>query len=101
MLHRIDVDVIEVPLVIEVIADQVFPIAALPDTAFISFTLGIRAWLNVRQPFGEGELDCLPTIRIGPVAGRQSPEAVHVLGQHDPGIDMEGVTVFDHADYGT
>ncbi|WP_162945835.1 hypothetical protein [Pseudomonas sp. DY-1] len=70
MLHRVEVDAIEVPLVIEVVADQVFPIAPLPDAAFPTLLLGIGARFGVGQAFGEGELDGFPAFGIGPIAGR-------------------------------
>ncbi|MNH44133.1 hypothetical protein D3C79_1062050 [compost metagenome] len=70
MLHRVEVDVIEVPLVVEVVTDQVLPIATLPDTPLTTFLLGIAARFRVRQSFGKGELDRLPAIRIRPVAWR-------------------------------
>lgn len=60
VFHRVDVHVIEVPLVIEVVADQVFSIAALPDAAFATCTLSLGEGFGVGQAFGEGEFDGAP-----------------------------------------
>lgn len=69
MFHRVDVDVIEMPLVIEVVADQVFPIAALPDAALLSSPLPFGTGFGVGQALGEGEFDGLPAFGKGVVAG--------------------------------
>ncbi len=50
-------DVVEVVLVIEVIADQVFAIATLPDAALILCTLSLDVGFFVGQAFGEGEFE--------------------------------------------
>ena len=34
VLHRVEVDVIDVPVQVVFVADQVFPVASLPDAAF-------------------------------------------------------------------
>lgn len=100
VFHRVDVDVVEVPLVIEVVADQVFPIAALPDAAFAPGALSLGAGFGVGQAFGEGEFDRAPAHGEVVVARWQGPEAVHVFGEHDPGIDMEGAVMFDRLYHG-
>lgn len=49
---------------------------------------------------GEAGLDDLPAGGEIGVVGRQGPEAMHVLRQHDPGIDAEGMPapgLGDHA----
>ena len=60
MLERVAMDVVEVTLVIPFIADQMFPVAPLPDAALASVLLIGGASLGDWQAFGEGEFDDLP-----------------------------------------
>ncbi|MNH43555.1 hypothetical protein D3C79_1054910 [compost metagenome] len=60
VLHRVEMDVIEMPPVIEVVPDQVLPVAALPDAAFAALHLRFCASFERTKAFGEGELDGLP-----------------------------------------
>ena len=92
VFFRIEVDVIKVMLIVEVVADQGFPITALPNTPFAAgFECG-SAWFGAGEAFGESKFDHLPAQgKIGVACG-QCPEAVHVLGQNHPSVDMEGVS---------
>ena len=51
MLYGIEVDVIHVGRVIAVVADCVFPIAALPDAAFTAVSHDFRAGLADGEGF--------------------------------------------------
>ena len=60
MFDRVAMDVIEVALVVDFVADQVLPIASLPDAALAAGPLGVSQRFAFRQALGKGELDDLP-----------------------------------------
>ena len=89
-------DVIDMALVIEFVADQVFPITPLPDAAFAADPLDGGERLGCIETARKQLLDHLPAPReIGVILG-QRPQAMHVFGQHHPGIDMEGMADFGY-----
>lgn len=92
MSDRIEVDVIHMRGVILLVADGVFPIAALPDAGFTFAHEGGGPVFGVRDLAGEQRLDHLPSGGEIVVAGRQGPEAMHVVREDDPGADVERVT---------
>lgn len=97
MLHWIDMDVIQMPLQIVFIEDQVFPETSLPDTAFaLAQPTGTDA-LAWRDLAGEPRLDQHPARGAIAIPLRQRPQGVHVIGQHHPAQDIEGVTLLDLA----
>ena len=88
VFQRVEMDVVEVALVILLVADQMRPIAALPNTTLAVLALRGGERLHARQQSDETELDHLPAQGKIRVAVRQRPQAMHVFGQHHPGIDM-------------
>jgi hypothetical protein len=80
MLDRVPVNVIDVPFEIPVVANQVFPVSALPDTALASFYAARGPSLAGRYGPRKPCLDQSPAGLVVRVAGRQSPDAVEVLG---------------------
>ena len=90
VFDRIEVDVVDVPAQIAFIADQVFPVPALPDAAFPSGH-ALRATPLLRwQAARKARLDLGPSVGIVSIAGRQSPYAMQVLGKHDNRQHLEG-----------
>ncbi|MNE92441.1 hypothetical protein D3C80_1901650 [compost metagenome] len=80
VLHRVEVDVVEMPLVVEFVSNQVLPVSALPDAAFAALHLGVRLGFERANAFGEGELYGLPAHREIRITRRQGPQAVHMFG---------------------
>lgn len=89
MLDRIEVAVFDVPRVIGVVTNQMFPEAPLPDAAFIARLADSRAPLVLRQGFGEARLDQPPTRGKIRVVSRQTPNCMEMVGKHDDGRDLE------------
>ena len=83
--------VIDVMSVIPFISNQVLPVTPLPDASLAARALGCRQHLGLRQPSGESELDDFPAQREVSVAIRERPDAMHMVGQNDPGVDVEGM----------
>ncbi len=80
VFFRIEVDVIKVVLIVGIVAYQVFPITALPNTPLATGFECCGEWLGAGEAFGESKFDHLPAQgKIGITCG-QRPEAVHVLG---------------------
>jgi len=88
-LDRIEMDVIEMAGEVSVVADYVLPIAALRNTAFAAAGHRRRSRFDGRQRLGERDLDRAPAAGEVGVAFRQAPQAMHVVGEHDPGIDTK------------
>lgn len=91
-------DVVEMPLVVRFVAYQMFPIARLPDAPLASYLLFDAPWLAMGNAPSETGFDDLPPRGEIGVARRQCPQAVHVFGQYDPGIDLERVIAFGLGD---
>lgn len=89
MLDRIEVDVIEVAPEVVLVSDPVFPEATLPESTFPfrdpRGTPPFPRWHSHR----ECRFHIRPAHRVVHVAGRQRPEAVQVIRQHDDGIHDE------------
>src|SRR5271169_3581912 len=89
VLYRIEVRVVDVGCVVAVISDGVFPIPALPDPAFAPIAHDGRSRLGDGKRFGKGGFYCAPARGEVRVAWGESPHAVHVVRQYDPGVDVE------------
>ncbi len=82
-------DVIDMIPQIAFVADQVFPIAMLPDAAFGFDLTPQRTALTARDLLDESRLDLSPTRRMIVVAWRQLPYAMQVIGQDHHRDDFE------------
>ena len=94
MLHRIEMDIIDMALKIRVIANGMFPIAPLPDTflSFADFACGPRHWIKTSR---KAALDQAPTYREIVIALRQRPKRVDVIGQDANGDSFKLATLLD------
>ena len=83
--------IVDVMPVIPFVLNQVFPITPLPDSTLAAGALSCRQYLGLRQASGESEFDDFPAQGEIGVAIRERPDAMHVVGQNDPGVDVEGM----------
>jgi hypothetical protein len=95
MFDRIEVDIMHVPFKILVITNPMFPKTTLPDCRFAMFVFRlIHPFLIVQPRFdllGKVGFDQTPSFgKIG-VIDRQLPDAMHVIGQQYPGLDVKGM----------
>lgn len=98
MLHRIEMDVIQVTLQIPFIGDQALPETSLPDAALaLAQPAGTNA-LTRRDLAGEAGLDQHPARGAIAIAPWQRPHGVHVIGQYHPAQNVERMTLLDLAD---
>ncbi len=92
MLYRIEMNIVHMPRVIPVIADRMLPKPALPDAPLALHPTNRRQTLTSRKRPRKGHFDFLPSSREIGVLRRQCPDAMQMIGQYNPGIDMEGPT---------
>ena len=88
-VYRVEMDVIHVDGVVAVVADGVFPEAALPHAAF---TFGCPAGGTVFSGwYFAGEVDFYGVPAAGEIgiAVREGSEAVHVVRENDPGVGVK------------
>jgi hypothetical protein len=76
VLHRIEVNVIDVTLEVRIISDCVLPKTSLPDSRFTPPYLAPRPQLRRRQLAGESAFDLAPAFREIGIAGRQGPNGM-------------------------
>ena len=93
VFNRVEVKVIHVMGEICFFTNLMLPETALPQSRFVLVFLGIRRdgeRLNL-PPAGFGNLafDDAPALAEVRVALRQRPDGMHVVGQHDPGVNRE------------
>ncbi len=88
MFDGINVDVIDVPLKIPVVADRVLPISPLPQRVF-----AIRVMRDWHAGFGDGSgeaaFDQLPPGWIVCISLRQGHDDVQMIRQNDDRVDGE------------
>src|ERR1700733_10465313 len=86
VLHRIEVDVIDVTLEVSVVADGMLPKPSLPDSGFAPLHLAPRPQLRRRQFAGKSAFDSAPACgKIG-IAGRQCPNGMQMVRQDAAGV---------------
>ncbi len=91
MLHRIEVDVIDVLGKIVPVAQRVLPIPPLPNPALgFGGAAGGDAFA-AGQAMREAAFDQAPPLGEIRIAFRQGPGRVQVIRQDDGGFDREGV----------
>ena len=94
MLHRIEMDVIDMPLHIDFVSDLMFPETALPDRRCSSVLPGSghRHRIQLAAGIGNVMLDLYPAGREVRVALRERPDAVQVIRHQDHCIGREWKT---------
>ena len=80
VLHRIEVDVINVAAQIGLVPNQALPIATLPTPAFPFIDSARTPALPMRNVTRKPRLQQSPTQWIVAVAGRQRPDRMQMIG---------------------
>jgi hypothetical protein len=93
VLHTVVMDIIHVLCIIPSVTDGMFPKAPLPNSTLLACQPHRRAPLGDRQCLSESGLDEPPARGNICIALRQGPEAIQMVGQHHPGLDMERVAL--------
>jgi hypothetical protein len=91
MPHRVVMDVVEMPLEIDVVTDQMFPKPSLPDRRFAMLACGrttqIRMKRGIRRKTRDGTFDQRPARgKIGVALG-QSLDTVQMIRHRYPDLD--------------
>src|SRR5579885_2802328 len=80
VLHRIEMNIVDVPRQICLVADSMLPVASLPNSLFTLCDFALRAH-SIGQSSRKTAFDEIPaTGEIG-IAGWQRPNRVQVIGQ--------------------
>ena len=82
--------IIHMPSVILFIPDSMLPKPPLPDTSLATFSANGTAAFIRRDGMYKTNLDGFPAIGIIRIANGQDPQAMKVIGQYHPAIDMKG-----------
>src|SRR5437899_9070127 len=93
MFHRVPMDVIDMPRKVIVVADLMFPKAALPDAGFLAIDSGtgqVSSTIFRSAALGNKTLDHGPAHRKLRITLRQGQDAMQMMGQQNPGIDSKG-----------
>lgn len=90
-LQRVEVQIVQVVGEVGVVADQVLPVAPLPDTALAAPLPRQATPLASGHPFGKRHLDQPPAQREIAIARRQRQHAMQMIRQHHPAVDHEGM----------
>lgn len=89
VLDRVEMDVIRVARAVPIVPDGVLPEPPSPNAALAPLHLHCGALFIYRNGFCGGLFQCPPAPRVVIVPGWKGPDAMHVVGQHDPGIHVE------------
>ena len=91
MLHRVPLDVIDMPVEVGPIADEMFPESMLPQGALVPFSAApihpFRSIESGLETLRDHPLDDTPTVGEILISGRQCPEGMHVVRQQHPSLD--------------
>jgi hypothetical protein len=89
VLDRVEMRAVHVSREVPLVTDRVLPVPPLPDAPLAASDHDGRSPFTGGQRFRERDLDRAPTTGEVGIAFRQGPQAVHVVGKEDPGVDAE------------
>ena len=91
MLHRVPMDVIDMPIEVGLITDEMFPESMLPQGALVPFSAArIHPFRSIESGLAtlrDHPLDDTPTVGEILISGRQCPDGMHVVRQQHPSLD--------------
>jgi hypothetical protein len=82
MLHRIEMDIVHVPLEIGGVPDGVLPITPLPKPPFTARAFALRARCSLFKSARKSCLDQTPAQRVVVIPTRQRPQRMQVIRQN-------------------
>ena len=82
MFDRVEMDVVNVLRVVDFIFDRMFPVPALPDTAFAFVFSAYRYHFGLRHSSREHRFNQSPTQGIVEISVRQGSNSVQMIGQY-------------------
>jgi hypothetical protein len=89
-LHRVEVGVVQVSRKVSIIADRALPVPAAANCRVRhGWSWPVIAAYG-RAKLSRWRLDGAPAAGEVGIACRQGPQAVHMVGKDDPGVDVEG-----------
>src|SRR5262245_3778332 len=92
VLNRIEPAIVDVIVQVALVANEMLPIASLPDSALATAGPRLAEWLSCGNLLREANLDLVPAQGEIGIAGRQCPDRVHVVGEDEHGVDLEWKT---------
>lgn len=98
VLDRIVMNVINMRLQIPLVPNQMFPIAALPESAFPLRGAARKNAFIFWNTACEARLDQRPARRIVRIPRRQPPDCMKMIRHHNHGHNFERVAELDDAD---
>src|SRR5215218_4838445 len=98
VLQRVDVTIFDVARIVGLTADEMLPEPPLPDAALVAGDANGVEPLILRQCSCEPALDQAPARGEIVIAGWQRPDRMQMIGQHDEGVDREGMALTRRSD---
>lgn len=95
VLDWIDMNIGDMPRIVFIIADQMLPIAALPNTALTFFLPTIGALFHEGKIARKARFEQSPTRCKSSVIRWQRPYRMQVVGQDDDGVDMKRMALLN------
>jgi hypothetical protein len=92
VLHRTEVNVIEVTHEVVLVAQRVLPIPPLPNTALAFGGAASRVPFDSRQTVREAAFDQAPAGGEIRIAIGQRPDCMQMIGKDHGGFDREGMS---------
>ena len=89
VLHWIDVAIFDMAGVVRFVPDQMFPEPSLPYPAFVASDPNGTEPFQFRQRSRKAALNKPPAAGEIGITSRQGPDSMHMIGQHDNGVDPE------------
>ena len=91
----VEMHVVHMGEVVFVVADDVFPVSALPDASFMSCQLRCASMFRGGNASRECAFDQPPAPGVVSIPGGEFNDAVKMLRQNHPRVDMKGVALPD------
>jgi hypothetical protein len=92
VFHRVEIRVVHVSRKVPIVAYRVLPIPPSPNAPFAAAGHRRRSRLAGRQTPDKCGFDCAPPTGAVGIALPQIPQAMHMIGKDNPGVDAEGRT---------
>jgi hypothetical protein len=95
VLDRIEMDIIDVPLQVSLVANRMLPIATLPNPPLPVGNFARGDWHPAWKPPRKPRLDHIPAQREITVVRRERPDCMQMIGQHANGDRLEWISLLN------